>query len=44
MSPLMAFALGCLTACTLMRIALSIIHHIEEHHDHHDHDHRKDHS
>lgn len=44
MSPLMAFALGGLTACTLMRIALSIIHHIDNHHDHHDHDHRKDHS
>lgn len=39
MSPLMAFALGGLTACTLMRIAISISHHTEEHHDHHD---RKD--
>lgn len=31
MSPLFAFCLGGLTACTLMRIAISIIHGIQDH-------------
>ena len=31
MSPLFAFCLGGLTACTLMRIAISITHGIQDH-------------
>lgn len=45
MNPLAAFGLGGLTACILMRIAISISHRAAEHqpghHDHHDH-HRKE--
>lgn len=45
MSPIAAFALGGLTACTLIRIAISISRHTEEHQTNHNHGRdRKDHS
>lgn len=41
MTPLLAFCLGGLTACTLMRIAISIDRDIQDHRERHEREHER---